>query len=51
MVAVKHQTIDFTFFYGNGNFNVLLWTGFFVHQGIISSLMRVDFINNSIMYI
>jgi hypothetical protein len=42
-VAVSQQTI-MNFFYGNGNINYHLWTGFFLHKGLISTVKGVKFI-------
>jgi len=50
-IEVSHQpTHDCTFFYGNGNANRHLGTGFFVHKGIISAFKRVEFISERILY-
>jgi hypothetical protein len=35
---------DYTFFYGEGNGDHLLGTGFFVHKRIVSAVRRVEFI-------
>jgi hypothetical protein len=36
---------DCIFFYGEGNEDYLLGTGFFIHKKIISGVRKVEFVN------
>jgi len=47
-VVFSQQTI--ILFYGNGNANNYLGTGFFVHNGIVSEVKRAEFISDRMSY-
>jgi hypothetical protein len=45
------EPAEYPFFYGKGNENYKLGTGFFVHKRIISAAMRVKSVGDRISYI
>jgi hypothetical protein len=42
---------DYTLFYGKGNDNHHLGTGFFVHQRILPAVKKVEFVSGRMSYI
>jgi len=41
---------DYSFFYGKGNENIQLGTGFFVHHKIVSAIKTVEFVSDRMLY-
>jgi len=45
------RAVDYNFFYGKGNENYQLGTGFFVHHRTVSAVTRVEFVSDKVSYI